>query len=319
MVIDGSEINVPEDIRRLTLVEHENRAIDVALVVESLRRDQVVLIRNLNGEQADRVMSDTASGLGLSGALELQAGFAGFLGHRHNIGKYFMSVNKRDNYQFVTPHSEGTSFIGMQIAAFFCFENSTDGGETILMNVDSSGNVWGSLREKIRKAKIGVSPLAPRQISRIRGLYQLDPRTDILRDDDQILQEHHTDITDLIIVEVLARPKKTHSCILDEMVYAYWDSVGGIDFDSAREFERLLRQAKLLKEPHEGIHLHEMDNSAGRRVWHSKVNYSDLFKCKITRKLAPGDLIIQNNMTWTHAVSNWSPGSGTRKVAASFA
>ena len=72
MVIDGSEINVPEDIRRLTLVEHENRAIDVALVVESLRRDQVVLIRNLNGEQADRVMSDTASGLGLSGALELQ-------------------------------------------------------------------------------------------------------------------------------------------------------------------------------------------------------------------------------------------------------
>jgi hypothetical protein len=30
-------------------------------------------------------------------------------------------------------------------------------------------------------------------------------------------------------------------------------------------------------------------------------------------------LIIQNNLTWTHAVNNWSPGSGLRKVAAAFA
>jgi len=67
------------------------------------------------------------------------------------------------------------------------------------------------------------------------------------------------------------------------------------------------------------VELHKMADTCGMQVWNSGVDYSKVFRCKITRKLAPGDLIIQNNLTWVHSSSNWSPGSGTRKVAASFA
>jgi len=312
-------LGVPENLSRLMIVEHDGGEIKVDRLLRSLREDMVVLIRNVNAERADSVMYEVADRLQLSGSLKLQAGFAGFVGHRHTIGKYFMSVNKRDDYQFIPPHSEGSSFVGMQLASFFCYENNTDGGETILMNTDGSSSVWQSLKEKVRRGKIGSRPLARHEILRARGLYKLNLPADVIREDDQILEERTTEIPGLAIVDVLAKPQKTHSAILDRELYVYWDSVGSIDSDSAAQYELLLRQSGLLKEPNGGLQLHQMDNSADRRIWHSRVNYAHLFRCKITRKLEPGDLIIQNNLTWTHSASNWSPGSGTRKIAASFA
>jgi len=83
--------------------------------------------------------------------------------------------------------------------------------------------------------------------------------------------------------------------------------------------QHCLRESGLLKETLEGPTVGMMDNAADRRVWNSGVSFAGLFKCKITRKLRPGELIIQNNFTWTHAASNWFRGSGTRRIAASFA
>jgi hypothetical protein len=314
----GSESGVPEDLNRLMLIEHNGGEVSLDLVVHSLQQDMVVLIRNMVPEQADKVMYDVAERLGLSDSLELQAGFAEF-GHRPRIGKYFMSVNQRDDYQFIQPHSEGSSFVGMQLASFFCFENSTDGGETILMNVDGSSNAWQSLRERVRRGKIGLSPLAPHEILRARGLYGLDLPVGGLQDDDQVLEERRSEIPNLTIVEVLAKPQESYSCILGRKSYVYWDSVASIDFDSASEYARLLRRSGLLKEPNGGLELRRMDSQVSRRIWHSGVRYENLFKCKITRKLASGDFVLQNNLTWTHSANNWSPGSGTRKIAASFA
>ena len=42
-------------------------------------------------------------------------------------------------------------------------------------------------------------------------------------------------------------------------------------------------------------------------------------KYKIVRKLEPGDLVIMNNQTWTHAANNWSPGSGVRRIGVAIA
>jgi hypothetical protein len=316
---DEVEQVVPEDPGRLIVTEFLHGKADVGLLLQYLRDDLVVLIRHVTPEQADEIMYEVAEGFSLNESLKLHTVFAGFLGHRHNIGEYFMSVNDRNDYQFVTPHSEGSSFIGMQLASFFCYENSTDGGETILFNTDDTSEAWQSLREKLTRGRIGPTPLTPQQSLRAKALYRLDLPADLLKDDDRILRENKTAFPGLTVVDVLAKPKRTYSRILDREVCVYWDSIGSVDGDSSPQFKRLLKLSGLLKEPSSNGARVEMDSGAERRVWRSGISYSQLFKCKITHKLAAGDLIIQNNMTWAHSATNWSPGSGTRKIVASFA
>src|SRR5580698_9236432 len=106
MTHSGSEVGVREDPDRMIIMDSRSCGIDMNLVVTALRQDRVVLLRNVEADGADNVMRALADRLGLGASLELQAGFAGFLGHRHNIGKYFMSVSDRSDYQFVPPHSE---------------------------------------------------------------------------------------------------------------------------------------------------------------------------------------------------------------------
>jgi hypothetical protein len=318
MIGAGNESSVPEDPGKLVTIERGDQQIDMDLVLESFRKDLVVLVRSVDAGQADSVIHQVAERLGLGNELNLQAGLAEFHGHRQNIGKYFMSVNKRSDYQFITPHSEGNSFVGMQLAVFYCFENTTDGGETILMNVDDSSKVWPSVREWVMRGRAN-RVLARHEIVRARALYQVNLPADVLRDDDQILEERQTLIPGLTVLRVLAKPAKTYSTILDRKLNVYWDSIDSADLDSVAEYARLLRESGLFKEPPGGFELRQLDPDAHQRIWHSGVHYTDLFKCKITRKLTPGDLVIQNNMTWAHAASNWSPGCGTRRIAASFA
>lgn len=313
----STEVPVRENNARLKTIDIGRHA-DTQEILEWLREDGVILVKDLSPTDADGVMFKIASGFGLSDNLELQAGFAAHQGHRHNIGQYFMSVNKRSDYQFIPPHSEGNSFIGMQLAAFFCHENSTDGGETILLNIDDSSEVWPLLREKVRRGRTLSGSLGSREITRARGLYQLNMPADVLRNDDRVLEERSTEIPGLTVLSVLAKPQRTHSHILDRDSYALWDSIASIDGDSADQYAALLKDCGLLKQ-REGLGIREMDNTSPRHIWRSGVDYSKIFKCKLTIKLTAGDFIVQNNVTWAHSVCNWSPGSGVRSVAASFA
>jgi hypothetical protein len=315
----NTHLMVREDLEKLTILEHHNHDIDLDLVVKALRRDQVVLIRKVDAARVDGLIHNLANQFGLADTLKLQAGFAAFQGYRHNIGQFFMTVNDRGDYQFIPPHSEGTSRSNIQLASFFCYENSTDGGDSMLLNVDESSAVWPSLREKVRRARLGQRALSRREVLRARGLYQLEMPDDLLKDDDEILEEHKTEIRDLTVLEVLAKLKKTYSRILGRELYVYWDSISNIDHDSLNEFVLLLRRCGLLKEPRGGLDVRKMDSSADRRILHSGVSYAHLFKSKITYKLAPGDLTLHNNLSWTHAANNWSPGSGIRNITASFA
>ncbi|AJK49818.1 hypothetical protein BGL_2c17510 [Burkholderia plantarii] len=139
------------------------------------------------------------------------------------------------------------------------------------------------------------------------------------RDDDRILTEHATEIAGLTVYTVLATPRRVPSRILERDSYAYWDKVAGADFDSASEFLRLLKEDGLLRQQGEALAIEQLDTVSDRRVWHSGVKYADLFRCKLTHRLRAGDLLLQNNVTWSHATSNWTPGSGVRQVAAAFA
>lgn len=319
-MVDQRESSVPEDASKLVILKQNGRRVDVDEIVEALRNDQVLIAEGILLETADQIIKSVAEKFELGESLKLQAAFAGVHGHRRNIGKYFMSVNERSHFQFITPHSEGTRLAGMQLASFFCIENSTDGGETILMNVNASSEAWQSLRELTTRARVLTKPLTEREIVRVKGRYKLSIPHDLVKQGDRIVLERQSEMPHLMLVDVLARPQKVFSRILMRELYAYWDSIASIDYDSAREYEKLLRQCHLLKEPEVGsLGLQELDNAADRRIWHSGVEFAKLFKCKITRRLIPGDLIVQNNLTWCHAAANWTPGSGTRDIAASFA
>lgn len=313
------EIDIPENSGRLAILSNDVALVDVHSIVDLLRQDMVVLIRHLTSPDADRIAHDVANEFGLGASLELQAAFAGFHGHRQQVSQYFMSVNQREDYQFIPPHSEGSSSTGLQLASFFCHENTTDGGETILMNVDESSVLWPSLREKIRRGKL-TAPLSNKgDILQARTRYKIDVNSNLLRDDDEVLHEQASDIRGLTLVDVLAKPQKIYSKILNRGMHAYWDSIASIDFGSGSEFMRLLEREGRLKKPENGIEMARMDNAYSRRIMSSSISYKSLFKYKITRKLEAGELVIFNNMTWTHAANNWSPNSGVRQVTAAFA
>ena len=312
-----AEESVPEDLSRLLTISDHRGVIDIDVVAEALRSDRVVLIRNLTPEQAEVVISDTAAKFGLGDSLELQAGLASITGHRANRGKYFMTVNARAEYQFITPHSEGSSFSSMQLAAFYCYENTTDGGESVLMNVDSDSPAWSGLRESQRRATV-TRPLSRREAARAKVLYQVSVPNG-LQAQDRVISEIPTEIPGLTLLEVLAPVPATPCRILAKTVRVYWDSVASIDLTCGKQYGELLRVSELLRVPPDGFDLARLDNAFPRRIWDSGTEFSKLFRCKVTRKLCPGDLMINNNMSWTHSANNWSPSSGTRKIVAAFA
>lgn len=311
--------DVLEDPTKLAVVRRVGNNLDLDLILRLLAENLVVLVRGVSPDDADTAIQRIADQCGLRRDLEVQAAFASIRGHRQNLGRYYMTVNKRSDYQFIPPHSEGSSFTNFQLASFFCYENTTDGGETIFMQIKESSRVWESLRERRVRGRIGRASATRGEIARARIMYGLDILDDRLREDDQVLSERETKIPGLRVLDVLARPQKTYSRLLERSSYAYWDSIASVDFDSAGEYLRILKQGGLLKEPPRGLDIEQLDNAAPRRIWHSGVKYEELFASKITYKLRPADFVIHNNLTWTHSASNWTPGSGSRKVSAAFA
>ena len=307
-------INVPEDLNQLVTLKN---ACDLESVINALKQDKVVLTQNVAADAADQLMFNICDKLGLSAGLELQAGFASSLGHRENVGKYFMTVNKRNHYEFISPHSEGTRFSNMQLAAFYCYENTTDGGDTILMKVNQACKAWQTLREVVKRGKSSRA-LTRAEMREIKAMARISMPKDKLKPDDEILESKpfnaHFDV-----ITALAKPIKTHSQLLDSELFSFWDTIDSIDHDSAMQFYIYLKERNMLRLPSEGLDITALDDGSHRRKKKLGANYQDLFSCQITRKLKPGDFIIQNNLSWTHAVSNWTPDSGIRKVVAAFA
>lgn len=307
-----------EDSSRFSETRHETVEASVRFASLSLRKDSVALIRGVNEDEADAIMFEVAEQFGLSDQLEIQAGFAEFRGHRKRSSRYFMTVNERRHYQFIPPHSEGTSSVGMQLAALYCIENTTDGGESILMNVNSESAEWDRLREVAYRGIARQGPLTREASLRARAMFGLESSAERL-DDEQVLSPVESGIEGLDVYRVLAKPKRVRCKILDRDLFAYWDSIASYDFDSGEAYLNLLRTEGLLKNSEPELGIDSLDNAYERRVWRSGVDYPSLFRCKLTIKLAPRDLVIQNNVTWTHSTCNWTPESGVRQVVVAFA
>ena len=313
-----SNSSILERPDKLTVFEKSSNDL-INQIIKSLKEDEVTLVKDLKPIEANEIIYKVTEELGLAHALEKQANFASMQGHREKIGQYFMTVNKRMDYQFIPPHSEGNRSMNMHLSSFYCYENTTDGGESILMNVNQSSLVWKSLKEVVLKVSLGSWQPTLEESKAIKISYGISIPDDIVKDSDHILRTSDTHIPGVKLYHVLEKVSKVYSKILQDNVYVYWDSMASTDYSSAKEFLQLLRAMNLLKEPEGGLSDDRLDNAIDRRLWHSGVKYIDLFSCKVTRKLHRGELIIQNNLTWTHSANNWTPGSGIRKVVGAFA
>jgi hypothetical protein len=315
----GMAENVPHDRDRLTLLDDHRSASLPDDIVRELKRDQAVLIGNVSPRASDDILAAAAERLGLLDQLELQAGYASLLGHRERVGKYFMTVNKRNSYEFNTPHSEGGRRSAIQLAAFYCYKNTTDGGFTILHNVDQQSRAWSVLRECMTKVDLCGKRLSPSEIAMMKARHRIVVPDDTITPDDQILSELPPPLPGIRCYKVLAKTKKTRSRIVDADVSVYWDDVASVDYDSAIEYMSLLEREDLLRRPDPSSDVATLDYTRSRKVYSSGVAYKDLFRSMIVHKLAPAELIVFNNLTWTHSVSNWTAGSGERSVVAAFA
>ncbi len=310
---------VMENKAMLLELNHTKDRFDVDQVINGLKSDFVVLVKNVDPESVDDMMLKVSEEFGIEDNLKLQASYASLLGRRDRIGKFYMTPNMRSEYQFIPPHSESTRLANMQLASLYCYENTMVGGENVLMHVDDSSPCWGFLKEKTARIKPGETPLTQSEIAKLRAMLSIDPLQDILSPDDEILKKYDTNHTNFEIYDVLTTPKKSFSKILQKEVHTYWSNIAGVDHDSAKEYLRLLKKCNLFIQPPEPKQVSDLDSVAHRRIYHSGLKFSDLFTDKITHKLQAGDLIFQNNLTWTHSANNYLPNSGCRNIAVAFA
>lgn len=317
--LDAEPYGVREDTSAVAEIALSAARRNPDAILDELKNDRVILVAAASPQEIDPLLLGVAERLGLRSQLELQATFAAVRGHRRNVGKYFMSVNQRTDYQFINSHSEGTRSIGIQLASFYCYENTTDGGVTILQQVDQDSPHWDSQRAVKVKVDTGGRTLSPGELAQIRISTSVNLPEDFLCDDDEVLSEGPPVIPGVRAYTVLEKSRPIFSRILQREMHVYWDNVASIDFDSGKEFVRALRRCGLLHTPTDGLDITKLDYCHPRRVWNSGVKFESFFRSRITRRLAAGDLILFNNLTWTHAASNWTPGSGSRKIAAAFA
>ena len=292
---------------------------DVSRLEAALRGDRVVLIEGAAPEDADRIVGGIAERFGLLEGLEKQAAFAAIHGHRQNSGRYFMSVNQRRDYQSIAIHSEGTHFLNFQLAAVYCYENTTDGGVTVLLNTDQGSGDWRRVREIVVRLQPGGPELSPTQRERIKVGFQMDPLKDVLTADDQVLEEVRSPVEGRRFFRVSSQLRKRYSVILDREVYAYWDNIDRAVSNTESEYAHLLRSLRLFREAPGAASGPPSSAPVSRDGSATMIGYERLFRAMIVRKLVPGELMIQNNLTWTHSASHWTPGSGSRKLVVAFA
>lgn len=304
---------VPEKLIELKWQEELASANEI---VDALRQDKVIKISDINTQAADKLVYCIAQSFSLEDKLELQAGFAASKGHRQNVGQFFMTVNKRDDYQFISPHSEGGSYTAMELASFYCEQNDTDGGETLLLNVNQDSALWSQLKERKTKA-ICTRELGPADAAKLKKMFQVEASDKVTLDDEIISEKVVT--PELKLVDVLSPVAPKFSHIAGKPVLSYWDTVESVDGNSPLAFANTLANLGLLKSPTNKNSKSQFDDSHNRRLKKLEVNYGDLFQGMLVHKLQPGELVLFNNMTWVHSVNNWTPGSGVRKVIGAFA
>ncbi|MCF6442196.1 hypothetical protein L1077_22475 [Pseudoalteromonas luteoviolacea] len=316
--IDTHVIQKPKILEDKLVILHDYTLSKYLIdIVDSLKQDKAILINDVSFKDANKLMLELAKIFNLQDSLELNSNFSSTLEYRQKVGKYFMTVNKRKDYQFVAPHSEGSSKLGIQLAAFYSVDNTTDGGETVLFKTNHSSDCIKGLKENLAKGKI-LKKLSSADLTKIKILSRLSFPEDALTDGDEVLSEKEYK-EGFVYCETLVKTRAVKSVILNKEVYPYFDSIERIDSDSPQEYLTFLKNVSLFKEPESDFDFSLIDDSHHNRIGSFGSKYNELFEGVLIKKLTKRQMLICNNLTWCHSVANWTPGSGVRKVVAAFA
>lgn len=285
-------------------------------VIAALQKDKLVLIHGLTQAAAGDVFSGIVDFFGLRDSYDVQMKFVvHLLEDRSPVDDIAVTVNDRGPYQVIQSHSEGDSTSPLELIALYCHDNAEHGGENIFSLVNQSAD-HAPLRAKekyIVGNNISESDLKlMRQIHRdVEGLLPEMPQ--------QSRTIFETATGKVIVIPRPLRPRK--SVLTEREVITYWDNVTVHDHAFHEHQYELLKHLRILRpglgDGYERYMHVEADSDWAPADTRSSQLEDTLkrFNCHLIHKMTPGDFIIVNNRTWTHAVNNWEPGEKRRLVA----
>lgn len=238
--------------------------------------------------------------------------------HRASVDNVAVTVNARAPLEIIQPHSEGDSTAQLDLFSLHCVRNAVHGGENVLSLIDQSAD-HSALRAK-EKAIVGTD-LSSAEIEALRRQHR-DARAVVssCSDSQRTLLEHGR-------ARVVVRPAPVaaaRSQITGTDVITYWDNVTVHDRAFHRHHYELLRHLGLLNEGAGGgyeAYMHVERDSPWQPADTDSGDVpqtASLFSLHVVHKMAPDELLLFNNRTWTHAVNNWPPDE-VRTLTAMYA
>ncbi|PHS16272.1 MAG: hypothetical protein COA78_04005 [Blastopirellula sp.] len=301
------------------IVSYGWSGLDYNQVKSSIESDKLVLIRSIQHEQASQLFSELVNHYGLKESYDLQMQLVvHMMEGRSSINDIAVTVNEREPFQIIQPHSEGDSSSQLDLFSLYCSQNALHGGENVLSLINQSAD-HSNLRAK-EKVIVGED-LTDFEVNELRSHHLDTKRADkSILEKDRMLME--TSRGSIVVRTVPLEPAR--SAINGEELVTYWDNVTVHDIAFHRYQFELLNHLAILNNGGENnyesyMHLENdsdwvpADTNSG-----TLEQTSALFVCHIVHKMQPGDFLLFNNRSWTHSVNNWPPCE-TRKLSAMYA
>lgn len=301
----------------LVVITHAN--LHLEFIRQALSNNKLVLIKSANFEKATNIFSELVDSYGLRNSYDLQMQYVvHMIAGREALDDVAVTVNEREHYQFIQAHSEGDSSSPLDILALHCTQNATSGGENLFSLINQSAD-HSKLRAK-EKVIVGTD-LNEAELRSLR-MHHRDAtvQMDKFPEQGRVLLEYGRG--SIVVRTTPLQP--TYSLLSDKEVITYWDNVTVHDHAFHRhQFELLVHLGIFhhLKDTDYKSYMHLEDDSdwaPANTNSGSTEETAKLFSSHVLYKMEPGDLLMLNNKTWTHAVNNWPP-TETRKLSAMYA
>lgn len=303
----------------MVLLDFQRQKIELSDILSSLSENKLVLIRSNPFPKAGELFKRIVKHYELHQSYELQMQFAvHMMKDRKSVHNDAVTVNDRDAFQIIQPHSEGDTTSPLDLFALYCVKNSQTGGENILSYVDQSACYS---RVKAKEKIVVGEHLTKKEISSLaEGHFNVSTVVDSCTDIVKILRENEKGL--LGIRKAMLKPMK--SVISGEDLFTLWDNITVHDHAFHEYQFELLKHLGILisnnsTEYNNYMHVEsDSDWAPADTRSGSLQETSDLFAFHVVHKMQPNDLLILNNRAWTHSVNNWAKGE-SRELLAMYA
>ncbi|TQV77394.1 hypothetical protein FLL45_05470 [Aliikangiella marina] len=301
-------------------------------LISELANNNIALARSISLQDASKIFSDLAEHYQLTESYLLQMQFVvDMMEDRCGVDDVAVTVNEREDYQYIQPHCEGDSTSPIELFGLYCRKNAQHGGENVLSRIDQRAD-FSHVKAK-EKAILGKDLDA----AAIRKLQQghLDAK-DVIESCDKVLRTLSETAQGKVVTR-LAPLQKQYSKVSNEQIYTLWDNVTVHDHAFHRlQFDLLSQLSLIHTQTDNGSSCFSID-AKGSDQYQSMMHIerdsdwapadtdsgdlastAKLFDTHVIYKMQPGDFLIFNNRAWAHGVNNWNPLE-TRELLAMYA